>query len=151
MEHVSNLKFNYLNHNVCLYIFVLPLLHVQVNCYQVQFAKKQYIFSIQIPLLQHYCMQHKKRVKTTIFSIFLSVLPDPCKPSLPFLAKSEATSGHFKATKFFYPCPHSQPHFWLHFLPLLQLFHTDPAIAGIFAVEVVPCPASFPLLKGTQA
>jgi hypothetical protein len=41
----------------------------------------------------------------------------------------------------------AQPYCWLHFLPLLKLFHTDPAVAGVFAIEVVPSPAGVPWLK----
>jgi hypothetical protein len=46
--------------------------------------------------------------------------------------------GTFQGHKIFLSLPHSLPYFWLHFLPLLKLFHTDPAVASIFAVEVVP-------------
>ncbi len=74
--------------------------------------------------------------------IFLSVLPGPCKPSLPLLAKTRATWGHFKVTKFFIPAPiHSHISGFIS-CPFLKLFHTDPAVAGNFAVEVVPCPAA---------
>jgi hypothetical protein len=50
------------------------------------------------------------------------------------LAKTMVNWRPFTPTNFF-----SQPYFWL-LLPLLQLFHTDPAVAGVFAVEVVPSP-----------
>jgi hypothetical protein len=33
------------------------------------------------------------------------------------------------------------------FLPLLLFFHADPAVAGVFAVQVMPSPAVIPCLK----
>ncbi len=68
------------------------------------------------------------------------MLPDPCKPSLSLQAKTKATWRPFTATKLFLSLLHSQPYFLFH-------FHTDPAVAGVFAVEVEPFPASAPCLK----
>ncbi len=67
-----------------------------------------------------------------------SVLLDSCKPSLQLLAKTTAAWGSFTATNFF-TMPYSQP--------LLWLFHTDPAVAGVFAVEVVHSLACVPCSK----
>jgi hypothetical protein len=55
--------------------------------------------------------------------------------------------GTFHGHQIFLLLPQSQPYFRLPFLPLLQLFHTDPAVAGDFSVEVVPSPAGVPSLK----
>jgi hypothetical protein len=41
----------------------------------------------------------------------LAQWPDPCKPSLPFLAKTTATSEPLTATYFFLSLPHSQQYF----------------------------------------
>jgi hypothetical protein len=60
-----------------------------------------------------------------LLHIHCAVLPDPCKPSLPLLAKSTATWGPFKANKFFLSLPHSQPYSWLPFLPLFFRFSTQ--------------------------
>jgi hypothetical protein len=58
------------------------------------------------------------------------------------------SKNHGYLVTFFLSLPHSQPYFWLNFLPfLLPLFHTDPAVAGVFAVEVVASPACVPCLR----
>ncbi len=79
-----------------------------------------------------------------------SMLPDPCKPSLPLLAKTMATLGTFHSHQLFSftATVHSQPYFWLHVLSLFYSFSTQiPLLLASFAVEAVASLAGVPCLK----
>jgi hypothetical protein len=75
------------------------------------------------------------------------VLPDPCKPSLPLLAKTTATWGHFTTTKFFITATFTTI-FLASFPATFFSFSTQiPLLLGVFAVEVVASPAGVSCLK----
>jgi hypothetical protein len=77
------------------------------------------------------------------------MLPDPCKPSLPLLAKTTATWGLFTATKFFFYHCHTDSHISGFIFPATSIpfSHKDTADAGVFVVEVEPSPAGVLCLK----
>jgi hypothetical protein len=113
-------------------------------------------------------------IKTNIFVPQLS--KDPCKPSLPLLAKTTATWGPFTAIKLYFFTATFTAIFWLHFLPLsLSCFFTQillllvflllrlclfllvslpkagvPVAAGIPTVANIPAVSCFPAVAGVS-